>query len=364
MSSPAKRISVRYFALLVAHLRSQGVDTAQLLRMGGIEPARLEDLNGTFVAAELERLIFAARELTGRTDLGFETGRLVHLTSHGILGYGMLSCQTPDQVFQLGSRYFHLINELFTMRCRRTSDRYEVIYSPVAAVRRELLHYMQEAFAVAHEKALRTMVGRHLTPYDIHLSMPAPPHRQRYDELAPVRFHFDEHALPGVRVVAGTAMMYTPLPMPSPIVVREVEARCEELSRRPTPETAGWGEYVAMMLRGAPGQITLEEIAARLHVSARTVDRHLKKEKLQFRDLSQEVRFERACKMLATGDATVSQIAERLGFADPASFSRSFRRFVGVSPSQYRQQEPKRQPVPGGGPEVPVTSQAQLTPAA
>jgi AraC-like DNA-binding protein len=333
---------VRYFALLASHLRAQGVDTARLLRIGGINPSLLERFDGTFHPSELERLIFAARELTGRTDLGFETGRLAHFTSHGILGYGMLSCQTPDQVFQLTSRYFHLINGLFGMRCRRTSDRYEVIYSPVAAVRPEFLHHIQEAIATAHEKSFRMMMGPRLLPYDIYLSMPPPPHLHRYAELTPVRFHFDERALPGVRVIASAALMNTPLPMPSPQVVREVEARCEELSRRPTPEAGGWGEYVTMMLRGSAGQISLEQIAASLRVSARTVVRHLEKEKLQFRDLSQEVRFERACQMLASGGATVSQVAERLGFSNAANFSRSFRRFVGVSPSRYLQQEPNR----------------------
>jgi len=343
VSGRTRRIPVRYFALLVSHLRAQGVDTARLLRIGGIDSSLLERDDGTLHPTELEHLMFAARDLTGRTDLGFETGRLAHLTSHGILGYGMLSCQTPDQIYQLASRYFHLINELFAMRCRRTPDRYEVIYSPVVAVGRELLYYIQEAIASANEKTLRVMLGRHLAPYDIYLSMPPPPHRQRYAELTPVRFHFDEHALPGVRVVIGTALMNTPLPMPSPLVVRQVEARCEELSRRPTPEAAGWGEYVTMMLRGAPGQITLDQIAGRLRVSARTIDRHLKKENLQFRDLSQQVRFERACQMLASGGVTVSQVAERLGFSDAANFSRSFRRFIGVSPSRYLQQAPNRE---------------------
>ena len=67
------------------------------------------------------------------------------------------------------------------------------------------------------------------------------------------------------------------------------------------------------------------------------MDRHLKKENLTFRDISQKGRFERACELLAEPAATVVQVALNLGFSDAASFSRSFRRVVGVSPSEYQQ---------------------------
>ena len=342
MITRVRRVPVRYVALYVLHLHAQGVDTPRLLQMAGIDPSSLEQPDATVLPDQVERFIAAACLLTQRTDIGFECGRLIHMTSHGILGYGMLSCQTPDQAYRLASRFYHLRNPLFTMRCRRTLDRHEVIYSPVAAMTRQMLHVLLELTATAHENQFRTMLGNDAKPYDIYLAMPPPPHRGRYAELSPVRFHFDEHAMPGVRVLASTALVDTPMPMPSPVTVRAVEEHCEQLSRRPTPANAGWGDYVAMMLRGASGPIGLKEIAARLHVSPRTIDRHLKKEELHFRDLSQQVCFDRACEMLGGSGSTVAQIAERLGFSDSANFTRSFRRFLGVSPTQYRRQALQR----------------------
>jgi transcriptional regulator GlxA family with amidase domain len=93
-----------------------------------------------------------------------------------------------------------------------------------------------------------------------------------------------------------------------------------------------------MMLREASGeQVTLEDLARRISVSARTVDRHLKKENLRFRDLAQQVRIQRACDLLGAPGATVAQVALSLGFSDAANFSRAFRRVSGVSPGQYQQ---------------------------
>ncbi len=50
----------------------------------------------------------------------------------------------------------------------------------------------------------------------------------------------------------------------------------------------------------------------------------------------QNLRFERACRMLREGGQTISQIAYSLGFTDPNYFSRAFRKHFGVTPSEYR----------------------------
>lgn len=76
----------------------------------------------------------------------------------------------------------------------------------------------------------------------------------------------------------------------------------------------------------------MEDIARRLQVSVRTVERNLKKEGLQFRDLAQRVLMVRARDLLDEPGATVAQVAERLGFSDAANFSRAFRRCTGRSP--------------------------------
>ena len=84
------------------------------------------------------------------------------------------------------------------------------------------------------------------------------------------------------------------------------------------------------------GLITLEDLARRVNVSARTIDRHLKKEGLGFRELSDKVRFERACEMLCAEGASIVDVALRLGFSDAANFSRAFKRVIGVSPGEYQ----------------------------
>ena len=278
MNGAVKRVPTRYFVTLVDALQAQGVDTARLLQLAGIDAAQFRRADAGLPLAQIDALVATARRLTGRTDLGFEAGSLIKMTSHDILGYGMLGSRDVDQMLRLVSRYYHLMNELFTLRYRRTPELGEALYSPVSAMPLETLHFLVETLALAHHNQMRLLLGPALQPYDIVLGMSRPPHHARYDALAPARVRFDAQAMPGVRVLMSAALLDHPLPLASQTVVQQVSERLELLSRRPTPDGGGWGTYVTMMLTEARGELlTLEDIGRRLNVSERTVDRNLKK---------------------------------------------------------------------------------------
>lgn len=52
----------------------------------------------------------------------------------------------------------------------------------------------------------------------------------------------------------------------------------------------------------------------------------------------EEVRLERAKSLLLAGELPLKQIAAKLGFCSPSSFSLAFRRLTGITPGQYRKE--------------------------
>jgi AraC-like DNA-binding protein len=77
-------------------------------------------------------------------------------------------------------------------------------------------------------------------------------------------------------------------------------------------------------------------MAASLYaMSRRTLARHLKAEGRTFRQLTNEVRCEIACKLLAKTDLSLKQIAEVLNYSEPSAFTRAFQRWKGQAPSAY-----------------------------
>ncbi|WP_413626370.1 AraC family transcriptional regulator ligand-binding domain-containing protein [Luteibacter sp. Lutesp34] len=344
-----RKVSARYAVLLRDWLCTQGIDADTLLRTAGLGDARLQRRDAMLEPAEMEAFVAAGRLLSGRSDLGFELGRLIKMTSHDLLGYGMLSCRNIDEVLRLVARHYHLMTETFTLRYQRFGNgNGEAIYTPAMPMPPEMLCFYLEALAVAHDNQLRLMVPEgSREPYDVHMSMPAPPHLARYLALAPARFHFDGNALPAVRVVMSASTLDYPLPFADDHVVKEVDRRCSELAPRPGSARLDWVAYLRMMFLQAEGEPpTLESIARNHRVSARTIDRHLRRQNMSFRELLHEARIERACSLLGDPTLTVAKVAQRLGFSDAANFSRAFRRALGTPPSEYRQQaQPSKEAV-------------------
>ena len=85
------------------------------------------------------------------------------------------------------------------------------------------------------------------------------------------------------------------------------------------------------------GEPPQTQVAQRLHVSTRTLQRRLQEQGTRFSEVLDQVRHELALSYLAQPHYTVNEVAFLLGFADNSNFTRAFKRWTGQSPSQHRQ---------------------------
>lgn len=113
------------------------------------------------------------------------------------------------------------------------------------------------------------------------------------------------------------------------------------LMRRLRPDTMvkqDWLSNVKHWLNDAlPDPLSLQELGENLGVSARTLQRKLKSNASSYQQLIDEVRYERAIRLLANPRLSLKEIAMQLGFAEQSSFQRAFRGWHGCSPGEYRQ---------------------------
>lgn len=85
--------------------------------------------------------------------------------------------------------------------------------------------------------------------------------------------------------------------------------------------------------------LSLEEVAGKVNLSSYYFSRFYKEETgRNFSDKLTQIRIEKAKELLSDPDATVKDVAWRVGFADPSYFSKTFRKTTGITASNYRKQ--------------------------
>ena len=81
----------------------------------------------------------------------------------------------------------------------------------------------------------------------------------------------------------------------------------------------------------------MADLALQLGYSERSLRRRLEAEGVTYREISDLVRESQARELLSSSSIPIQRIAHDLGFEKASNFSRSFKRWTGQSPREFRQ---------------------------
>ncbi|GGA93874.1 hypothetical protein GCM10011511_16470 [Puia dinghuensis] len=86
------------------------------------------------------------------------------------------------------------------------------------------------------------------------------------------------------------------------------------------------------------GVPSLQQVAANLHLSTRSLQRRLKEEGVSYGELAESVRKATAMHYLRSSDYPLKEISFMLGYNELSAFSRAFKKWTGRSPQDLRRQ--------------------------
>jgi AraC-like DNA-binding protein len=256
-------------------------------------------------------------------------GAAITASAHGSMGYAAVSSATIGQALQAIARFTPMRNRLFDYRCRTDATGTELSVLPridMGAYR----GFLEIATAVSVFKTVQSLAGDGAAQR-MHMDVTW----QRGDPLdvrTPVRYSQPTTSLHVPAEVAGVRTL-TADPQLHAYACRSCEEELAALS----------GSVTAQLRRLLPGVgqnwPSLTEAAGKLAMSRSTLIRRLADEGLAFQDVLDQTRRELACWYLRETEMPIISVAERLGYIDPSNFSRSFRRWQGTAPLQYRQSQ-------------------------
>jgi AraC-like DNA-binding protein len=132
---------------------------------------------------------------------------------------------------------------------------------------------------------------------------------------------------------------FTGFPIPRALLPRRMAAQllAEECASIPDVGLADYPAQLRSLMKGfLRDRLVIDDVAAMVGISTRTLQRELTRSGTSFRTQLEEARFEEARAMLKGTAALVTEIAHALGYESPANFSRAFQRWAGVSPREFR----------------------------
>jgi AraC family transcriptional regulator, regulatory protein of adaptative response / methylphosphotriester-DNA alkyltransferase methyltransferase len=99
-------------------------------------------------------------------------------------------------------------------------------------------------------------------------------------------------------------------------------------------------EAISIVRREYASDLVLDDVARRVATSRRQLQRaYAEVGRTTFREHLTAVRMERAGDLLRHGNLTIREVAQRVGYRQPAQFAKAFRRHHGSAPSGFRAAE-------------------------
>lgn len=327
---------VRYAELVLEVADARGADGEGLLDASGIAAELLGDPDARVPVSSMATLVRRAIDATGEPGLGYEIGLGSSLTSHGIMGFGMLASPTVRDAILLGVEFLQLRVPVLSAALRVDGDvaAVSVVETvPLGDLRQVLL----DTFLVKLARLGRALADGRLGSQDLELwfdyARPAY-HERLADRLPPMRFGMGSN-----EVRFDAAVLELRPATADPANARLVERQCRRELDQLGLDGDVVGQVRAALRRSDDGYPTLGQVAEHLHTSSRTLKRRLQARGTSFHRLLDDTRRADAVRLLTSTTLTVEQVARRLGYAEASGFRRAFQSWTGTTPGDYRDRQ-------------------------
>ncbi len=137
--------------------------------------------------------------------------------------------------------------------------------------------------------------------------------------------------MPATQLFFEAAILDQPLPQSSTQSAALYRKLCEEKSVSRNQGDIAWRLW-QVIVRDPAEPPALEAVAQELHCSPRTLSRKLLAQGWRYQQLIDQVREIHARRYLSDPTLHITQVAQRLGYADSSGFHRAFKKWTGHSP--------------------------------
>lgn len=328
-----KTLQARVVVKMLDAAAAEGLNRDALIEAAGLRNVDLSDGDSrvsTSTQVALWQLL-----AKGISDPGFgvRMGASAKVREAGLLGYVMRFSATLETALGRFVRYGRVLNDAVESTLERPDSHYVAISQthPELGVGLPL--------AIDYRLAALLSVCRQITGVEIEPSEVAFAYESRGSTIEHSRFfrcplRFGRHTS---RIVFNERDIHLPVRQGDEKLADYLSAYADQVLRSLVS-----GDSVSERVRSAiwntlsDGRPTLPRIASELGTPPRTLQRRLAEEGTSIQQEVEEIRKGMAMALLRDRTVSIDEVAFMLGYPEPSTLFRSFKRWTGTTPQQYR----------------------------
>lgn len=324
----------RFPAFLLDQAEGMDLDPGPLLSEAGMTREELQDPDARIQYRKSLGLWRAVLGAIDDRDLGLRLGAALRIKDAGLVGYSMMHSANLGEALSRLVRFGRILSDDAPPILQLVDDRAEFGYQPFPEQRVTLVR-MADFDLAATLTVLREITGLELAPLEVHF-----PYREPSGDLSPLRgffgsrLYFDQ---PLSRLIFTKESLKLPVKTADETLGRYLDQLAEQVLEGLVPGGT-FSEKVerALWAQIKEGRPQLESVATALAMSPRTLQRRLREEGASFVVLLDKFRHEFSLLLLEDRELAVYEVAYLLGYSEPSTFYRAFRRWTDLSPQEYR----------------------------
>ncbi|MEN6637586.1 MAG: AraC family transcriptional regulator [Smithella sp.] len=328
-------IRARTAQWFIEQLGEMGIAASRLLAGTKLESDWLAREDTIITFPEYKCIITNALEVTKDSALGLKLGWSINPAMFGIFGYALMSSKTLKDAANVFLKYQDLPGQLTRISMRQDDSALVIRSAPLYPFEDALLCYAIEEVLSTTYYGIIFLANKNINPMEICLSYPAPKHAGLYKEIfkCPVRFMESEN------LIRFDARIFNlPVHTANPCIHEYSTQYCEKMLSG-LKKSDQFINQVQNIILTSPGHFPkAEEVAKKLAMSIRSLNRRLQERNTSYKKIVDEIRSDLSIRYLSNTNLSIDQISDLVGFSEATAFRKTFKRWVGRSAAQYRKE--------------------------
>ncbi len=316
-----------------------GIELNEVIQACDIHQDDFKDHESRISAEKMALIMDYCNKAKGRQDFSIAIAEQFHPSMFHALGYAMLCSDSLKDAFYRIAQYKRVVSNTCTLTVETRAENmhfvmnvkcYEDSHRPV------LSQDSVVSFLGTMVQFARETLKSDYSPLAVHLNWPTPNYDTQFLNdffQCDVIFDSDE-----ISLVYDEATLSKHLVGGNPLLTQSHEKMLDDyLSRldKNDVEQRVKNRIYEMLPLGTPSQT---EIAAKLGMSLRNLQRRLQERETSFRDILEATRKKLALEYIQQNHLSFSEIGYLVGFSNIGNFNRAFKRWTGSTPGAYRKQ--------------------------